>query len=609
MKRTYFRYPALLSIAILFSAYSQAQDVFQKSYDHFYTDRANTLEVLPNGNIVLAGATALQGNSQQQMMLTMLDKTGKPIWVKTYAETGFRTEATDIFRSPDGNLIVTYDAFNSSGEAKASWMKISPADGSIKWNKRAIQSCRILKISALKDGYLLGGDYVISPTDRDALALKINENGDVQWYKVFGEPGYEQLGQCWQDDAGFIHCSGYHIEINESQGIYVRFNAAGDMPGPVKKYSIGDNTDLLSRIAPLSGGGFIMAGNSQGFNDNFARAWTLTTDADGNLRTSYTFKITGKHIGVTDMSAVSNDQFVLSLGRPAPSGTPAILLKINELQNMLWVNTYKGDGKDNILWQVKPDDGGFAACGASTNNGQTNLFLAKTDENGIAGDCCPQSSGLQREEVHPEQSSLVPNITTGFNVQNVISTPTEASVIPNTLCLPINVDFELADSTLCPNECTQLTLSDGLPDIDYTLNITGGELDPATTGKLCHKDSSVIVVTRKGTFNGCSVEKSKTVTIGAKEDHFPNAFTPNGDGANDFFRPVFPCEIISAHLKIFSRWGELLFETDDVKTGWDGRIGNAEASSDVYAWVVEYEAIRAGQRVRLTKFGDVSLLR
>lgn len=594
--------------AILQPACLPAQAVFQKTYDHFFNDKANALEVLSNGQVVLAGATALQNSSLQNLMVVMLDETGKPLWTKTYS-TGQRTEAMDILQTADGQLLIAFDAFNSSGEAKASWMKIKASDGALVWSKRASPSSRLPKISPLQDGYLLTGDFVISPTDRDAMAVKINENGEVVWYHIFGEPGYEQLGECWQGPQGIIHCSGYHIETNESQGIYARFDAAGNMPGAIQRYSIGSNTDLLSQISPIGDDGLLFAGNSQGFNDGFARAWTLTTDRDGNLKSSYTFGIKDKHIGVTDMISLPGDQFVLSLGRPAPSGTPATLLKISESNDMLWVNTYKGDGTGNILWQVKSYGDGLVTSGTSTSGNQSNLFLAKTDEKGVAGNCCPIASGLKRETVFPEQTAFVPAETLGFLAVNAVITVEEAYAIPNTICLPIDVDFDLADSTLCPGECTQITLLDSIEGVNYSLEIEGAALDPNEAGRICHTDGGRIVVTRKGDFNGCDNELSKIVEIGAKEDVFPNAFTPNGDGANDVFRPIYPCEVIFSNLKIYSRWGALVFETNEPTTGWDGQINGQDAPSDVYAWRVEYEAIRAGKQLRMTENGGVTLLR
>jgi gliding motility-associated-like protein len=54
--------------------------------------------------------------------------------------------------------------------------------------------------------------------------------------------------------------------------------------------------------------------------------------------------------------------------------------------------------------------------------------------------------------------------------------------------------------------------------------------------------------------------------------YFPNAFTPNGDGINDVFIPVGTgIEPDSYEMWIFDRWGNLLFYTDDLAKGWDGK--------------------------------------
>jgi gliding motility-associated-like protein len=602
--------PCLCTALLLFVGCSAvfAQKQFIKNYDHFFSDRANAVEQLPNGRTVLAGATALQNSSQFNMMLLMLNANGSTAWAKTYAN-GQRTEATDIIRTADGNLLVTFDAFNNSGEAKAGWMKVSTATGGVIWNKTALPNCRLLRISPLSDGYLLTGDFQFAPDNRDALAVKINENGDVVWFNLFGGSGYEQLGGCWQDATGTIHCSGYHIENNASQGLYARFDPNGDMPGAVRRFSVGTNANILHSIAPIEDGGLLLAGNSQGFPDEFARAWTLTIDRDGNLKTSFSYRIQDRHVGVTSLAALPANQFVLSLGRPSPSGTPTLMMKINSAHDMLWQNTYQGDGPGNIVWQCKAHAEGIVAAGTTTKSGQTNLLLVKADLNGQAGDCCPTASGLKREEVSPLQTSYVPARKTGFAAQTATMNHADASVVGQTVCQPIAIDFALSDDKLCPGECTEIEIKESTEGVNYSIDVVGGAFSPPGGQRICHTEGGSLIVTRKGVFNNCPKESSKILEIGAKEDVFPNAFTPNGDGANDVFRPVFPCEVIFSNLKIFSRWGALVFEADTPDEGWDGRINGLDAPSDVYVWRVEYEAVRSGQQQRFVAKGGVTLLR
>ena len=67
------------------------------------------------------------------------------------------------------------------------------------------------------------------------------------------------------------------------------------------------------------------------------------------------------------------------------------------------------------------------------------------------------------------------------------------------------------------------------------------------------------------------------------EVHFPNAFTPNGDGRNDVF--VYTARLIErVELRIYNRWGELLFQTTTLEEGWDGSYRGAAAPQGTYLY-------------------------
>ena len=86
--------------------------------------------------------------------------------------------------------------------------------------------------------------------------------------------------------------------------------------------------------------------------------------------------------------------------------------------------------------------------------------------------------------------------------------------------------------------------------------------------------------------NGC--ENYDTVTYyvnGAL--YIPNAFSPNGDGYNDYFVTK-GAEITDFTLQIFDRWGQLLFETHDLNTCWDGKYRGNIVQQDAYIWKVKY---------------------
>ena len=104
--------------------------------------------------------------------------------------------------------------------------------------------------------------------------------------------------------------------------------------------------------------------------------------------------------------------------------------------------------------------------------------------------------------------------------------------------------------------------------------------------------------------NGCALTKEITINVVPASVTIPNAFSPNGDGANDIFRPVTNNKNIRlVELKVFNRWGKMVYNGN---TGWNGNVGGNPAPVDVYIYnmVIEFPGGR-----RETRSGDVALLR
>lgn len=88
----------------------------------------------------------------------------------------------------------------------------------------------------------------------------------------------------------------------------------------------------------------------------------------------------------------------------------------------------------------------------------------------------------------------------------------------------------------------------------------------------------------------------------------PNAFTPNGDGQNDFFRPYSARFIETVQFNVFNRWGQLVFTTSDPMINWDGKNNNGKDVSDgVYYYTCE--AYEKQNLTPLTLSGYIELIR
>ena len=86
--------------------------------------------------------------------------------------------------------------------------------------------------------------------------------------------------------------------------------------------------------------------------------------------------------------------------------------------------------------------------------------------------------------------------------------------------------------------------------------------------------------------------------------YIPNAFTPNGNGKNEVFKPVMN-DIFEFQFNIYNRWGELIFATSNLEEGWDGTFNGSPCMQGMYLWTVD----RLGVDKREHSDGSVFLKR
>ncbi len=86
----------------------------------------------------------------------------------------------------------------------------------------------------------------------------------------------------------------------------------------------------------------------------------------------------------------------------------------------------------------------------------------------------------------------------------------------------------------------------------------------------------------------------------------PNAFTPNGDGQNDYFRARGD-DITEIFFMVYNRWGEEVYRTEDPKhPGWDGTFRGKALTPDSYGW---YLRATCGNGQVYEGKGNVTLLK
>lgn len=176
------------------------------------------------------------------------------------------------------------------------------------------------------------------------------------------------------------------------------------------------------------------------------------------------------------------------------------------------------------------------------------------------------------------------------------------------------VDVDLLPSLNMSLVASADTIYAGIPVVvtatpssyDYVWNIP---LGTENEHEVLLVEPQMIIATAQSPY-GCT--KSDTVFIYVKElicgepDVFiPNAFTPNSDNTNDKLY-VRGNNIDEFVLRIYDRWGELVFETTDQSVGWDGTFKGKECDPAVYDYYFEATCIDQEQ---FFKKGNITLIR
>ncbi len=137
-------------------------------------------------------------------------------------------------------------------------------------------------------------------------------------------------------------------------------------------------------------------------------------------------------------------------------------------------------------------------------------------------------------------------------------------------------------------------------------------------GTTSNEENPLHVYLEDGTLNprmlvtseyGCQDTSFETIFIEPFTIYAPNAFTPDGDEANNVFTPIVDLQIVEWNLQIYNRWGELIFESNDPNIGWDGTNAIGKVSQDgIYMWKLRYTSCEPANPEHLIK-GHISLLR
>jgi len=208
-----------------------------------------------------------------------------------------------------------------------------------------------------------------------------------------------------------------------------------------------------------------------------------------------------------------------------------------------------------------------------------------------------------------------------YDVYLGITSPTGCFVDTTFVNLVDVRDAPVADFTWTPEEPSNifpdiriLDQSTGAVFWRYTITTRSGDPLFSTNAtdfdySLTTRDTGTVFINQLVTHpSGCIDTITKSVKLKLINTYFmPDVFTPNGDGLNDVFLPVGLLAGVSDYqLRVWTRWGERVFTSLEVRDGWDGTFNGRDSPGGGYLWDAKYTDIN-GEPVEFK--GGVVLLR
>lgn len=456
-------------------------------------------------------------------------------------------------------------------------------------------------------GYVICTDAVyemdtLSPSPLSyCYLIKTDKNGDVVWQKSFPKSNYATKGMDGNSvfqtsDLGYIVTTGFYEDGAGVKILVIKTDLNGNLEWSGMYPGLG--ISLPNCVKQCSDSGFIIAGNTVNLISAKTYGYLLKLNNTGAIEWSKTFADTAGYVDFKTVLEISGSGYI-AVGYSL-EGAVVVTTDLNG--NDLWKNTYlssnsffnsiaKADGTNFICAGVSYDP-------ASTTGIYQQPLLMKIDALGnIIWTKTANIDGQINDIKSVEGSQLIASAdfsnTVLSNCASLIKLDFSGNVLWSKGYINATMAFSCVDGTM-DNAYALYTAyfagstfnawRVGFVKTDADGNINCSETDlPITfsnisTGFVSNLPSAPasVILPKTVTLLNSDLQKNTICEyypeyVPVEDDclFIPNVFSPNKDNTNDFFNVGY-CGNELCILKIYNRWGELQFETNDLDKYWNG---------------------------------------
>jgi hypothetical protein len=355
-------------------------------------DKAAAIVQTGDGGYAIAGTTYSFGVGSADFWLIKLDASGNVEWNQTYG--GLKSDvAVAMVQTSDGGYALAGETYSSGAGESDFWLVKVDSSGKLQWNKTYGEQTTDKATSVIQTsdgGYALVGYSIENGTSKDALFVKTDSSGNMQWNRTYGGPGGDRAYSVVQTSDGGYALTGSTSSFSDDRQFdfwLVKTNSNGNVVW--NKTYTEQKTDSAQSVIQTSDGGYTLAGFATQAIIDASDVWVINVDSNGNPKWNVTWApreptMTNSVIQTSDGGyAVSG--WTSSLKGFAGLSSYMFLIKVDVNGNMQWNSTYEGLGDNNALFVVQTDDGGYAMAGTTRSTDEEahyDIWFAKVDASG-----------------------------------------------------------------------------------------------------------------------------------------------------------------------------------------------------------------------------------
>jgi hypothetical protein len=384
----------IITIA-LNSSFLFAQVTFEKTFGQTLDDHGEYVQQTADNGYIITGFSYDASMSKYCALMIKTDSIGNLMWEKCYDNSqnmvGYCVQET----TDGGFIFVGYiaDTVTFTGYTDVYVSKLDNMGDTI-WSKTFDNDIKDKGMSirqTIDGGYIIAGFACDSMLyDCDVYLLKINNTGDMQWYKRIGGPDRDQAYCIEQtSDNGFIIVGSTFSYGYGYRDIYlIKTNENGDTLF-TKTYG-GYNTDNAYSVKQTSDGGFIIIGETISFNSgqHYYDVYLIKTNAGGD--TLWTKRYGGEdwtlEVGRSIVQTNDGDYVITGLTESFGALDDNVLvMKVNSTGDLIWMQAYGGNGVEGGTSIQLTNDGGYIIAGSSSSfSSSVDVYLIKINEIGTS---------------------------------------------------------------------------------------------------------------------------------------------------------------------------------------------------------------------------------